>query len=249
MKHPMLRKAFAMPFAFALASICSILPVSPIALAAAVTGDPLNIGANNSISGGSASAVIGDTNQLIDASGSTVIGSANSLSSSSYILMVGDQNMSNLAMSGAAIGEMNYLYDYFNVAFGAYNSVAGWVNSAFGDSNHISNDDANVTAESSVFTGMYNHGNNLIACLVGGSNNQLDYATNSAAIGEGLILGPGTQAQVVVGQYNAPDANARFVVATGTDAYNPKNAFTVFANGDVIIKKRQGDILMGEFGN
>lgn len=44
------------------------------------------------------------------------------------------------------------------------------------------------------------------------------------------------------------DTDPIFVVGNGTDFFNLSDAFVVLKNGDVQIPKRQGDILMGEFG-
>ena len=51
---------------------------------------------------------------------------------------------------------------------------------------------------------------------------------------EGIAFGPGTEAsaknQTVIGQYNIPDANASFILGTGTSSYNRKNAMKVIKN-------------------
>lgn len=99
---------------------------------------------------------------------------------------------------------------------------------------------------------------------------------NSAAIGDDATaygyastsFGKGTFAlsygSTAVGQYNAYNWSSQnlsawtgtaddhaFVVGIGTasSASDRENAFEVLQNGDVIIPKRQGDILMGIYGN
>lgn len=60
----------------------------------------------------------------------------------------------------------------------------------------------------------------------------------------------------MVGQHNVIEGSTNlwiatdplFVVGNGSSAANPNNAFTIYKNGNVIISKAQGDILMGEFG-
>ncbi len=83
-----------------------------------------------------------------------------------------------------------------------------------------------------------------------------------AAFGHGsTALGVATTADsyasVAIGKYNVgggdPDTwdieDAVFEVGIGTSDVEKRNALTVYKNGDVVIPKRQGDILMGEFGN
>lgn len=49
-----------------------------------------------------------------------------------------------------------------------------------------------------------------------------------------IAIGPGTEAsvnnQTVIGQYNIPDANASFILGTGTNSFNRKNAMKVIKN-------------------
>jgi hypothetical protein len=44
-------------------------------------------------------------------------------------------------------------------------------------------------------------------------------------------------------------ADPVFEIGIGADANNRKNALTVYKDGRIEMSKRQGDILMGEFGN
>jgi len=82
-------------------------------------------------------------------------------------------------------------------------------------------------------------------------------AQNSWSTALGLMTKTDSDTQTVVGGYNAPTVNSAFVVGIGTgdpDGSGPgvetrTNAFEVYKDGRVIINKRQGDILMGEFGN
>jgi hypothetical protein len=77
-----------------------------------------------------------------------------------------------------------------------------------------------------------------------------------------VAMGQGTTANwygsLVIGRWNVPsatidptnwwDSEPVFVIGNGTDADHPKDAFVVKKNGEVVISKRQGDILMGDFG-
>ena len=83
------------------------------------------------------------------------------------------------------------------------------------------------------------------AACIGRSNAQNGY--QGALIGMGLSNS--ADMATVVGSYNIDRAGVRFVVGDGEDADNPSNAFEVHDNGDVVIPKRQGDVLMGPFGN
>lgn len=64
------------------------------------------------------------------------------------------------------------------------------------------------------------------------------------------------QSSVVIGRHNLIQGNSTawvatdplFVIGNGASTSNRNNAFTVYKNGNVIISKAQGDILMGEFG-
>ena len=252
MKYPSLRKLFAMPLTFALASFCSISLVPTTAHAAAVTGDPLNIGTDNTFTSCFALGAIGNANVISGSDNSVVVGAGNSITLSSYVFVTGSWNTLNLAASGAAIGDSNNLSGYFNFVSGYWNTISGWVDFVMGEMNELLNTDTNVMAESTALFGKYSHGDNLIACLMAGTENHGDYATDSAAIGQGLILGPGTQSQVVVGQYNVADTNPLLIVGNGTSTGPRSNALVVHRNGDVNISgvlrvPQSGDISMGEF--
>ena len=80
-------------------------------------------------------------------------------------------------------------------------------------------------------------------CLAVGFNNHLD-ATNSAAVGEGLVVHAANA--LAVGSFNAtegPSGQAVFAVGGGS-AEERKNLFEVHPNGDIVISKPQGDIPM-----
>lgn len=140
----------------------------------------------------------------------------------------------SLGGSGA-IGDYNIVLSDVSFAVGYGHEVSGSTcDFVAGDGNQLLVTGGFGGSESNAMFGISNLGNNLMACLVAGTLNDVDAATDSAAIGHGLILSAGTQSQIVVGQYNAPAAaNARFIVATGTDS-DPqyrKNAFMVYDNG------------------
>lgn len=166
---------------------------------------------------------------------------------------------------------IGYIADYFGwnytqVLIGSWNSTR---NSGYsivlGYDNHVDAMDSSLLVGwfntldegldfswCSVVAGMYHYVTNAHNMLVSGESNVVDSAVDGAAIGFGLINTE--ENHIVVGKYNQPAVASSppvFTVAngTGTDPAQKSNALVVYHNGDVIIKKAQGDILMGQFGN
>jgi hypothetical protein len=88
--------------------------------------------------------------------------------------------------------------------------------------------------------------------LIVGGNNSTGSATYSATIGYGLASSWGYC--TLLGHYNSQTLRLAtswplFVVGCGPTPEVRRNAVEVYADGNVIINKAQGDILMGEFGN
>jgi hypothetical protein len=87
--------------------------------------------------------------------------------------------------------------------------------------------------------------------------NNWTIANGVASISAGDHTTANAYASLVIGRWNIPtgtvdtwvDSEPVFVIGNGADAQHPKDALVVKKNGDVTISKRQGDILMGEFGN
>jgi hypothetical protein len=87
------------------------------------------------------------------------------------------------------------------------------------------------------------------------------YATTNGALSTALgnDLAVSSYACVAVGQYNLAQTGQNstawvstddlFVIGNGTASNSTANAVVVSKNGSVTIKKRQGDIIMGSFGN
>ncbi len=85
--------------------------------------------------------------------------------------------------------------------------------------------------------------------FVSGRYNQV-LADYSGAVGTYLIVDD--RESFAVGTYNdtaALTSDAAFVVGNGTGSSAKSNALVVYHNGDVYVPKRQGDVLMGEFGH
>lgn len=92
-------------------------------------------------------------------------------------------------------------------------------------------------------------------------NGRAEVGDNSSATGSfSAALGEAASApaysSVVIGRFNELegttdewiDTEPLFVVANGADVNDRNNALTIRKNGDVVLGKAQGDILMGQFG-
>ena len=197
------------------------------------------------------SAAVGGGNTIAGCA-SLGIGFGNQQLNGYCTVLIGEFNLAETCYSGLTVGSYNRTNGFYNINAGADNSVWGSANFVMGSMNEINEDPLSGWSGCNGVFGQYNSTTNGVNCLIVGENNELKNPTaDSAAIGHGLILDSGATSQIVVGQYNEHGtaiANARFVVANGTAANSPSNAFIVYANGDVRIPKRQGDIQMGEFG-
>ncbi len=100
------------------------------------------------------------------------------------------------------------------------------------------------------------------AAALGTANGYQSVALGGLALGSystaiGINAQSVTVGSTVVGQYNELGGNptvpantdAIFIVGTGTGTGDRKNGFEVRRDGTVRIAKRQGDIVMGVFGN
>jgi len=211
------------------------LAISPL-FATGLGGDSLNVGSNNDITnnanGGvfgtanyndlsSNSVSIGDSNYIMHYSNSLVVGSYNSLYYLTSSLVLGDSNVVDVSLDNSLI-------------LGSENSIPQFLGSSL------------VSGYCHTVTGSFS--------AVAGMNNAIT-GNLQFAFGQGLISDnywtwwpEGTPA-VFLGQYNRFDTTLLLTVGNGPDATHRTNAFEVYQDGTVKIPKRQGDIVMGEFGN
>jgi len=195
----------------------------------------------------------------------------NAQASGAYSVAMGDSSSAtttndialgyhNNVFSGAAIGSQSSAY-YGGYSFGASaysysNGVAlGYTASASNTSAALG---SNVTASyNSTAIGYYNNASNYSTALGNYTTAPGKYSTSM-----GFSTTAQAYASTVIGQFNLAqgsttawvDTDPLFVIGNGppppvgtTPVYS--NAFVVKKNGDIVIPKRQGDILMGEFGN
>lgn len=159
------------------------------------------------------------------------------------VINIGSSNSIN-SYSSAVLGYNNYVSQDFGLAIGAHNSLEQDDNDygsfALGHHNYIHGYGSivggsynGVYDNSSITTGYYNY-NNAPASLVVGRGNVVEYYTNSDSI--------------TAGKYNAAVSNGRpahLVIGNGTSSTARSNSFVVYADGDIVITKPQGDISMG----
>lgn len=160
------------------------------------------------------------------------IGATNTLSGD-YSGIIGHSNYVNQPYS-LAIGAFNDLNqndnDFGSFALGHHNYIHGYGSMVGGSYNSVLDD-------SSITIGFYNY-NNARASLVVGQGNVLEYFPHKNAI--------------VAGEYNAaiPSGKpAHLVIGNGTSSTDRNNSLVVYADGDIVITKPQGDISMGIYGN
>lgn len=180
-------------------------------------------------------------------SGSMIIGNGNT--AGGYTLLVGAANVNGgYGYGQAAIGENNTTASC-SLVVGLTNYTEQSGSFAVGTGNTLWNVGYNSFA-----LGKDNSVEGKASGALGFDNEVLGASTNPAiAIGEGLSVDGQThgETKVVVGRYNDSSSSVAgevFVVGIGADDNNRSNALEVYANGDVIISKAQGDISMGAFG-
>lgn len=143
-------------------------------------------------------------------------------------LNIGAGNMVN-SPSSAVIGEDNYIIqednDFAALAVGYQNTMDGAYSSIVAGVYNFSSGGSNLTV------GSYNS-NNAVASLLVGSNHVATYSYHSYA--------------TVSGRNSATLVKpAHLVIGNGTSSTNRNNSFVVYADGDIVITKPQGDISMG----
>lgn len=204
------------------------------------------IGSSNFVSGGLAVGLGNHSseatpnpnlNLLGDYSGSLVIGYASS-SNNSRSLLVGSGIESYASeLNSLFVGRGHY------VTYGEYPEYVEPTN------------DIPVTPDLSLFTGMFNTDWSIRGVFMAGINNIFQNVSDETP--GRVIIGRGISTYgnclLVIGHYPTlnplPEPEGAFIVGNGTGAFSGSNAFSVFTNGKVILKKRQGNVLMGEFGN
>lgn len=165
--------------------------------------------------------------------------------------------VSNVLGASLAVGYFNSVNGYFSAAFGEYNSVWAGSSVAIGFINTFSSSNGN--AYGSLAVGQYNTVNGPSSFnIVSGYNNAIGGVASinlwaTATFGRGLYNSSWHDA-TIVGHYNAEPLIATpllFAVGNGSGSAvaQRSNALEVYTDGTVVVRKRQGDILMGEFGN
>ena len=222
----------------------------------------VSIGDNNTSSGQAAvalgwgnlasgffSVALGETNDAT-ARGATASG-ANNLASGTNSTAFGAANTAS-GYASLAIGAETLASGFYSAAFGSGSVASGAGAMAMGDSTLASGDTSFAAGGSTVSSGWASTATGFLTLSSGDLSAAFGFSTEASSY-----------ASFVIGRYNAgggsPDEwdgeDTLFEVGNGTgDPGDPpevknRNAFTVYKNGNVVIPKRQGDILMGEFGN
>lgn len=159
----------------------------------------------------------------------------------------------------AALGQAAVTFNYFTTASGIASFAAGYDTLASGQSAASFGDLTSAVGDCSMTMGSSTiaYGDNSVA------SGQDTYAGGASSFAIGVNTVADAYATTVVGRWNVGGGDGEdweaedplFEVGNGTgDENDPpeiqrRNAFTVYKNGNVIIPKRQGDILMGEFGS
>jgi hypothetical protein len=155
-----------------------------------------------------------------------------------------------------ASSNKNQITGIYSGAVGTENFVSIYNSFAIGKSNTLELDEyENYSLAVGEFNYLKTRG-----AIVGGLGNQVfcDYsfttgyfnvnsANNSLVLGQNNITGYNLHRNgVVMGSYNAPVSKAAHLVIGNGTLYTPrKNSFIVYADGDIVITKPQGDISMG----
>jgi hypothetical protein len=164
----------------------------------------------------------------------TLTGDAMNIGSGNYTNQSGNAAIGNNNTVeqplGLAIGAYNNLVqddnDYGSFALGHHNFIHGYGSIVGGSYNSVL-DSASFT------TGYYNY-NNAPSSLVIGTGNVAEWTQNQ----NGIVAGKNNAAV----PYSKP---AHLVIGNGASTASRSNSFVVYADGDIIITKPQGDISMG----
>ncbi len=226
------------------------LPADPVA------GTSLNIGPTDSTAntvGIYQGGAIGWGNTLSTSSCSLTVGCSNLWSASIYSFACGEAHQFFGCYASAAFGVENHLsYTYYESVFGYGNTAtsggADFISGAFNEINA----GVSISQSTSVF-GESNLAQGAYGCFLAGMSNDLRESFSSVALGSGLIVSAFSDSRIALGRYNlGNETGSILVVGNGNwdgQTATRRNALVVYENGDVVIPKAQGDILMGEFGN
>lgn len=217
-----------------------------------VSGLQLEIGptGSNQVYGNLTSGAIG-SNNWVSGNGTLAVGTSNSASAGS--LAIGEQN---------EIGGLP-LFSSCSIVVGFDNTNLGNCSVLSGIGNFAQSDwETFWSAQACLGSGMYNFFQfSAKSSLISGINNYIagDYDLSvpdfynveaATALGRGLINQ--WSDSTILGRYNDSAQPFRcgllFAIGNGADAMHRSNAFEVYADGKITMP-RQGDILMGEFGN
>lgn len=206
------------------------------------------VGRHNTVNG-SDGIIFGKENKVLTYAG-VAIGRGNTVETSTNL-------------GGVAIGNGNTVTGEEAIAVGVYNEVYGRLSFAAGEK--LTNSGAgaavfgnnNTIGEKAVYSfvaGINNTNNSLHSIVLGegnkllntnghcsfivGNNNTSNTGNRIALIGTGLKSN--TSGQIVVGEYNIENNNAKFIVGNGT-INTPKNAIVVMNNGRVKIYEAPTD--------
>lgn len=210
------------------------------------------IGLNNQVAGNQSFAVGGAN--LLNGEGGMAVGTSNySHSSSIDSFVLGNANeIRPDSTFASAFGAANLVRAYCGFAFGEANIAESYCGGIIGSFNVMKLDAAEqYLPESSLMIGNSNFAEGLMVCsLVCGMNNVADAVWYSTTLGEGLVNK--WNRSTVLGGYNdssmAANSGLLFAIGNGVDATHRSNALEVYSDGKIKMP-RQGDILMGEFGN
>jgi hypothetical protein len=225
------------------AALVAVLSPLGTANAQVVSGNQLEIGpsGSNQVSDtypNSTGAAIGEQNQ--------VLGRSLAVGSSNYVGYQG----------ALAIGSSNTVSGELSAAIGSGNNNPGYALLMVGSINYGGfSQEEGAPSNGAVFGAANYIGPRSQSVLVSGANNYVDahmYDDNFASNTLGYGLVNRWSYSTVLGHYNdsSPSLTSGLLLAVGngTDANNRSNALEVYASGKILMP-RQGDILMGEFGN
>lgn len=148
-----------------------------------------------------------------------------------------------------AVGSGNNLNANYSAAIGCGNHVdQGESSLLVGNSNAMSFDPDAGSGNESLLVGDGNVNYAAYYSIMAGQSNGASGWAN-ATLGAGLINN--WNYATVVGVFNAYNGGdgLLFVVGNGTSSTVRKNAVEVYNDGTMVISKRQGDIVMGVYGN
>lgn len=253
--------------------LLSLALLLPLSLPAQVfTGTQLELGGSGSNQVSDSPARVGGaigTGNLVKAPYSLAVGRSNELFSltppweTGNSLAIGRGNYV-AQVNTAAIGDANSSFALFpsegnSLLVGRHNLSQGGSSLTVGLANSDRGSDYDFDgASASLTVGSYNYATGNSSLIVGLNNTIWMPDGDSVFVpvvatslhGQGLISKWNTS--LVLGHYNdtapSPSSGLLLAIGNGSDAEHRSNALEVYASGKIQMP-RQGDILMGEFGN